>query len=376
MSIGMPRRIFPPSALTLIPVFLNDSRMNSPKQIEALSVLACALFLPLLSHGEVNKVEMVAPDVYFHEGDLGRKGHCNNGWIIFDDYVLVIDGNFPSGAQEIIPKIRAITAKPIRFAFDTHHHGDHAYGNQVWVENGAVPVAHTGVIDEMKKYETGYYGNKPGRWEEAAKDRKDVAASKLKPPTLLFRKDMIFDDGKHRVELLHFGVAHTHGDGFAWLPKEKIVFTGDACVNGPYNYVGDGNIEQWIQTLEAVKKLGATTVCPGHGPVGTGQVIEDQLNYFVQLRKEVKKLVDARKKPEEVKAAIDSIKAVLQKQESIAKYVGAFFAAQVEKAYVEMGGKPFQSASAAQEDHAHAHGKTLADSDSLVKVRAGARPAR
>jgi glyoxylase-like metal-dependent hydrolase (beta-lactamase superfamily II) len=71
--------------------------------------------------------------------------------------------------------------------------------------------------------------------------RKDVAASKLKPPPLLYNKDPIFDDGKHRVELLHFGVAHTHGDGFAWLPKEKILFTGDACVNGPYNYMADGN---------------------------------------------------------------------------------------------------------------------------------------
>ena len=195
--------------------------MNSPKSTAWFLSLAAIFLSPALSTAEVNKAEQIAPDVYFHEGDLKGHGHCNNGWIVFEDYVLVIDGNFPSGAQEIIPKIKAITDKPIRFAFDTHHHGDHAYGNQVWVDNGAVPVAHTGVIDEMKKYETGYYGGKPGRWEDAAKGRKDVAASKLKPPTLLYNKDMIFDDGKHRVELLHFGVAHTHGDGFAWLPKEK-----------------------------------------------------------------------------------------------------------------------------------------------------------
>jgi glyoxylase-like metal-dependent hydrolase (beta-lactamase superfamily II) len=101
------------------------------------------------------------------------------------------------------------------------------------LENGATPVAHVGVLEEMKKYETGLFGDKPGRWEEAAKSRQDVAESKLKAPTLLYRTDMIFDDGKHRVELLHFGVAHTHGDGFAWLPKEKILFTGDACVTAP-----------------------------------------------------------------------------------------------------------------------------------------------
>ncbi|MBI1842156.1 MAG: MBL fold metallo-hydrolase [Verrucomicrobia bacterium] len=319
-----------------------------------------ASFPAALCLGEANKAEKLAPDVYFHEGDIKGHGHCNNGWIVFEDYVLVIDGNFPSGAQEIIPKIKAITDKPIRFAFDTHHHGDHAYGNQVWVENGATPVAHAGVIEEMKKYETGHYGDKPGRWEESAKSRPDVAASKLKPPTLLYRTDMIFDDGRHRVELLHFGVAHTHGDGWAWLPKEKILFTGDACVNGPYNYTGDGNIEQWIKTLEGAKRLGAKIVCPGHGPIGAGDLLEDQQTFFVELWKQVKKRV--RKNPSEARAAVDEIKAALLKQPRIARYVGDFLAAQVEKAYVEMGGKPFPAKAASLEqrqEHAHAHGNSL-----------------
>src|SRR5262249_45824344 len=61
---------------------------------------------------KVNEVQQLAPDVYFHEGDIKGHGHCNNGWVIFEDYVLVIDGNFPSGAKEIIPKIRALTDKP------------------------------------------------------------------------------------------------------------------------------------------------------------------------------------------------------------------------------------------------------------------------
>lgn len=346
--------------------------MNLPKR-NLLGAALCAGVFSVIVLADINKVESVAPDVYFHEGDLGGKGHCNNGWVVFEDYVLVIDANFPSGAQEVLPKIKAATSKPVRFAFDTHHHGDHAYGNQLWVDNGAVPVAHTGVVEEMKKYETGYYGGKPGRWEDTAKTRSDVAGSKLKPPSLLFRKDMIFDDGKHRVELLHFGVAHTHGDGFAWLPKEKILFTGDACVNGPYNFVGDGDTEQWIQTLEAAKKLGATKVCPGHGPMGGPEVLENQQRFFVELRKEVKKLVDAKKKPVEVKAAVDEIKAALQKQEPIARYVGNMFSAQVEKVYTEMGGQPFQSKEAALNEHKHhaeAHGHGLHDHAVAAKTKA------
>lgn len=336
--------------------------MNS-RQTNALVSAVVATFLPIaFCSAEVNKVDKVADDVYFHEGDIGRKGHCNNGWIVFDDYVLVVDANFPSGAQEIIPKIKAITAKPVRFAFNTHHHGDHAYANQVWVENGATPVAHTGVIEEMKKYETGHYGGNPGRWEDTAKNRPDVAASKLKPPTLLYNKDMIFDDGKHRVELLHFGVAHTYGDGFAWLPKEKTLFTGDAAVNGAYNFVGDGNIEQWIKTLEEAKKLKPKFVCPGHGPMGGPEILEDQQSFFIALREEVKKLADARKSADEVKAAADTIKETLRRNDRIARYIGGGFAGQIEKAYVELGGKPFAQKQAAAEEHfrhADAHGRTV-----------------
>ena len=293
------------------------------------------------AQAEVNKAEQVAPGVYFHEGDIARRGHCNNGWIIFDDYVLVIDANFPSGAEEILPKIKALTDKPIRFAFDTHHHGDHAYGNQFWVDQGAVPVAHTGVLEEMKKYETGLFGDKPGRWEDTAKTRPDVAKTKLKAPTLLFPSQLIFDDGKKRVELRHFGVAHTHGDGFAWLPKERILFTGDACVNGPYNYVADGSITEWIKTLGEARKLNPKYVCPGHGFMGDASVLENQQAYFISLQNSVKALLAAKKSPAEIKAAIPEIKASLQKNERLARYVGGSLEAHVEKLAIEMGGEPF-----------------------------------
>src|SRR5436190_383262 len=153
------------------------------------------------------------------------------------------------------------------------------------------------------------------------KIRKDVASSKPKAPTLLFRRDMIFDDAEHRVELLHFGVAHTHGDGWAWLPRERILFTGDACVNGPYNYVGDGNIEQWIKTLDAARKLGTRAVCPGHGPRGAETVLEDQQAFFQALHNRVEALVSAKKTPEEVRGSVDQIRAQLSSDPKIARYV-------------------------------------------------------
>jgi glyoxylase-like metal-dependent hydrolase (beta-lactamase superfamily II) len=291
---------------------------------------------------EINNTVNLAKDVYFHQGDLEHQGHCNNGWIIFRDYVLVIDANFPSGAHNILPKIQALTSKPIRFAFDTHHHGDHAYGNQVWIDNGAVPVAHAGVVEEMKRYETGYYGNTPGRWEDTAKTRPEVAASHLAPPSVLFPRELYFDDGEHRVELIHLGVAHTHGDAMAWLPKEKILFTGDACVNGPFNFVGDGNIEKWIGTLDAAKKLGAQAICPGHGPRGEQTVLDDQQLFFKLLSQSVHKRVKAKQTPRQLFESVAQIREEIVAQPRAERYVSKDgLASQVEKVYTEMTGNTF-----------------------------------
>jgi len=311
------------------------------------------------STNEINKPVQVADNVFFHQGDIDNQGHCNNGWVIFKDYVLVIDANFPSGAQNILPKIRAITPKPVRFAFDTHHHGDHAYGNQVMVDSGATPVAHTGVLEEMKRYETGYFGGKPGRWEDTAKTRPDVAASKLKPPSVLFPRELYFDDGEHRVELLHLGIAHTHGDAVAWLPKERILFTGDACVNGPYNFVGDGDVEKWVATLDAAKALNAKAVCPGHGPRGLAAVLEDQQAFFEQLREQVGALVQAKKTAQEIRAAVPRINAELKSHQQINRYVSDGLAAQIEKVYHEMTGTDLPDTKTAHARHLHRHAHAL-----------------
>ena len=316
---------------------------------------------------EAGRIDPIAPDVYSHEGALSDTADavCNNGWIIFEDYVLVIDANFPAGARQIIGKIRSLTTKPIRFALDTHHHGDHAYGNQIYVENGAVPIAHKGVIEEMKRYETGYYDGKPGAWEAAAKGRADLKTTKLKPPSVLFSGELIFDDGKHRVEVMHLGVAHTHGDAVAWLPKERILFAGDVCVNGPYNYVGDGDVNKWVATLDAARKLGAKIVCTGHGPRSVATVLDDQQAFFKVLREQVGALM-AKKAPEEARAQVETIRKTLKGNAQIARFVGEHgagwdpFPSQVEKVYLEMTGKKLAALGheplLARRIHARSHG--------------------
>src|SRR5687768_7880148 len=187
-------------------------------------------------------VKQVAPGVWFREGEIKDKGHCNNIWIEMKDYLIVVDANFPSGAEACLADIKKTSQKPVKYVFDTHHHGDHAYGNPVWTKLGATTLATAGVAEEMKRYE-------PKRWQEAAKSRKDVGALSLptaEPPRQTFKENkFVLEDSYRKVEFHFLGWAHTRGDGFVYLPKEKVVCTGDAIVNGPYNYMGDGNSANW-----------------------------------------------------------------------------------------------------------------------------------
>jgi hypothetical protein len=112
-----------------------------------------------------------------------------------------------------------------------------------------------------------------------------------------------------------------------------------------------------------VQKLGARIVCPGHGPIGTGQLLEDQRQYFVELRKQVKQLIGSRHKPADPKESVERIRSALLKTERVARYVGDFLPAQVDKVHREMTGKAFLPSQTALLDerrrHAEAHHSDL-----------------
>jgi cyclase len=221
----------------------------------------------------------------------------------------------------------------VRFVIDTHFHPDHSSGNQIWADLGATVVAQDGTLEALRT-------SGAAAWELAAKDRPDVAASRLRLPSLVYSEKMAFDDGTHRVELRWAGIAHTRGDTLVWLSREKILFTGDVCVNGSYNYLHDSNVGEWIKALERAKALGAEKVCPGHGPMGGPEIIRDQEEYFVEVRDGVQALVRAGKTPSEIKESAPGLAAGLRKQRQIARYVPTdfYFAAQVEKIYTELAG--------------------------------------
>jgi len=301
------------------------------------AVLLSLAFLLTRTDAQPNTIKQIAPGVWFREGDLEHEGHCNNIIIEMKDYLIVVDANFPSGARAAMADAKKISSKPVKYVFDTHHHGDHAYGNAVWTQAGAMTIAYQGVADEMKRYE-------PARWKASEKERKDVADMKQpgpQPPQQTFTDSPhVITDGTRRVEFRFFGWAHTRGDGFVYLPQEKVLCTGDAVANGPYNFTGDGNIGNWPKVVAGALKLNVEHVLPGHGPAGGREVLVGQRAFMLELHNAVQAAIKSGKKMNDlVKSENGKQLAQLQLPDNVKNWVGPSLPDQIKDAYNEITNK-------------------------------------
>jgi cyclase len=251
-----------------------------------------------------NDVKEIAPGVFFRYSSIAANdpkipfGGSNHAWIVFKDYVVVVDANFPKEAADVLADIKKTTKKPIKYVLDTHHHGDHAYGNCVWAKEGARIIASKPTARLLKS-------SGPKQWEDAAKDRKDLRENELKQADITFDdKYEIKDDSQH-VVFYAFGHSHTIGDAVAYLPAHKILCTGDACVNGAFNYMGHSHSANWMKCLDEMAKLDIDLICPGHGMMARKSLLATQKRYFAELREHIRKGIDDKKSLEEITASFN-----------------------------------------------------------------------
>ena len=263
-------RIYPAPFLLLVFIFLSTLGAAQPPHLLA---------------------QTIAPGVWFLPGDAAR-GYCNNIVIEMQHYLIVVDANYPGRARELVAQIHQLSPKPVLFVFDTHAHRDHAYGNVVWTNAGATTFAWQGVDGEMDRYE-------PARWLATAAEREDVRSLNLTDaprPQLVFRQSpFILKDATREVQFWFLGWAHTRGDGFVWLPKERILCTGDAAVNGPRNKLWDANLANWPRVLAQALAFHPLHVLPGHGDAGGAEILTGQKQFLEDLYTSVERQVAAGK---------------------------------------------------------------------------------
>jgi cyclase len=264
---------------------------------QALILILSVVIVPLKLRAESGAPQQIARGVWFMTGDSG-KGYSNTAVIEMRDYLIVVDANYPGRAKELLAITKQLSPKPVRYVFDTHAHGDHAYGNSVWTAAGATTMAFQGVTDEMGRWE-------PTRWRNALPKRPDLQATgetDVQRPQMSITGDkLVLNDGTREVDFLFLGWGHTPGDGYVWLPADRILATGDAAVNGPRNKVLDAYLANWPKALDKAIALGPVHVLPGHGEAGGIEILQGQKKFLVDLYAAVKAEADAGKKPAEMK---------------------------------------------------------------------------
>jgi cyclase len=240
--------------------------------------------------------QKIVDGVWFLSGD-SSKGYSNTTVIEMKDYLVVVDANYPGRAKELLQIVKGLSKKPVRYVFDTHAHGDHSYGNSVWTAAGATTMAFRGVVTEMDRWE-------PARWQAAMAKREDVRETGevdvQRPRKVIDGDSFVLKDKEREVRFLFLGWGHTPGDGYVWLPKERVLCTGDAAVNGPRNKLLDANIANWPDVLEKALALKPLYVLPGHGAAGGPEILSGQERFLRDLYSAVKMQTDIGRTPTEM----------------------------------------------------------------------------
>jgi glyoxylase-like metal-dependent hydrolase (beta-lactamase superfamily II) len=221
----------------------------------------------------------LAPGVFA----LTAEGDPNSGVIVGDDSVLVIDARAtPVMAKELVAHIRKVTDKPIRHVLLTHYHAVRVLGTAGYEERINVIASDVtrGMIVERGAQDM---ESEIQRFPRLFRAKETIPG--LTWPNVVFHKQLTLWLGSREVQIIHAGRGHTAGDTIAWLPKERVLFSGDLVEYGATPYCGDAHFTDWPGTLERVASFGAQALVPGRGealktPEKVGQGIAETRSFL------------------------------------------------------------------------------------------------
>ncbi|WP_407839894.1 MBL fold metallo-hydrolase [Streptomyces sp. DSM 116496] len=221
-----------------------------------------------------------APGVYAYVQPDG--GWClnNAGFVTGGGRTLLVDtAATERRALALRAAVLAAGVQLPRTVVNTHHHGDHTYGNGVFAPEALV-LGHENARSEQLA---------AGRQLELIWPATDFGSLDITAPDLTYGDRMTLYVGETEVRVIHPGVAHTTGDSIVWLPERRTVFTGDLVFAEGTPFLAMGSLAGSLRALELLRSLGAETVVPGHGPLtdpGAYEATERYLRYVAELARE------------------------------------------------------------------------------------------
>jgi cyclase len=254
------------------------------------------------SAGDVFDIKPVADGVWAAIAKPHRPENCNSAIILLKDAVLVADtASTPSSGRELVGEIKKLTDKPVKYVVNTHFHWDHYWGNEAFVEEWPRVQIISSEVTRLDMQRMGIGNPLLERWkievpQTIAKWKADLPKTtdlaerarlqdriakwgaaveefkKMHPalPNVTFDHELNLGDGEERVEILWLGRGHTPGDVVVYLPAQRVVASGDLLA-GDTPYIGIVTPQEWVQTLDELRKLDFDFVIPGHGDVMHGK---------------------------------------------------------------------------------------------------------
>jgi cyclase len=220
------------------------------------------------------EVQEVSPGVYAYVQPDGTWWINNAGFLVGPQGVISIDSCSTERRTRAYQRaIETVTPAAVRAVINTHHHGDHTYGNCLFP--GAA------IVGQHRTRAEAIAAGPPR--DLPVWDGPDWGELSLDPPFITFADELTVHAGDLRVEVRYVGgPAHTTNDSLVWIPDRSVLFCGDLIFNGGTPFVLMGSVDGAIEVLERViAPLGAATTVPGHGPVfGDTAPIEDTLDYL------------------------------------------------------------------------------------------------
>lgn len=190
------------------------------------------------------------------------EGDPNTGVIIGDDGVMVVDTQAtPLMAGRVLEKIRSVTDKPVKYVLMTHYHAVRVLGASAYAPDHVIAsqdtydlIVERGQQDWQSEFE---------RFPRLFNGHETIPG--LTWPNIVFKGEMTLWMGKTEVRIMQLGRGHTKGDTVVWLPKERVLFSGDLVEYGATPYTGDAYLLDWPATLDNVAALDPVALVPGRG---------------------------------------------------------------------------------------------------------------
>lgn len=289
---------------------------------------------------------------------FGGKAICNVGIVDNGNETIIFDTFLsPNVAAELIETIEDLDLSPVKFVVNSHSHNDHIRGNQAFPDDIKI-ISTTRTMELIEEWEPldiadekkyaplrlAHYDslNRAFTGDESSREYQQILMWKpyyeilsnshleieTRLPDTFVDSIQHFDGPDRKITLLSKGPGHTESDLIMHLPEDKVVFTGDLVFNERHPYVPHGNISKWKTWLDFINSLDVETVVPGHGDIGTNELIDRMNNYLMDLEWSAQNLIDENRSVD----SIDSISPPIKYKDW---YFDRFYAANLKFAFTE-----------------------------------------